>query len=99
MPPETSPFQVLGAPLQALGAPARPRDGLVYVSGAWRSAADASISVFDHGLLYGDGVFEGIRAYNRRVFKLARQLHRLLDSANAIRPDSPHTQSNVARLW
>src|ERR1700704_1501230 len=77
MPLETSPFQ-------ALGAPARPSDGLVYVSGAWQSAADASISVFDHGLLYGDGVFEGIRAYNGRVFKLKEHLDRLYNSARAI---------------
>ena len=91
MPLETSPFQ-------APGAPARPSDGLVYVSGAWQSAADASISVFDHGLLYGDGVFEGIRAYNGRVFKLERHIDRLFDSAKAIRLDIPHTHAQVCEL-
>jgi len=54
----------------------RPNDGLVYVSGAFRTAADASVSVFDHGLLYGDGIFEGIRAYNGRVFRLERHIER-----------------------
>jgi branched-chain amino acid aminotransferase len=91
MPLETS-------PIQAPGAPARPSDGLVYVSGAWRSAADASISVFDHGLLYGDGVFEGIRAYNGRVFKLERHIDRLFDSAKAIRLDIPQTHAQVCEL-
>jgi branched-chain amino acid aminotransferase len=91
MPPETS-------PIQALGAPARPGDGLVYVSGAWRTAAEASISVFDHGLLYGDGVFEGIRAYNGRVFKLERHIDRLFDSAKAIRLDIPQTHAQVCAL-
>src|SRR5580692_1680677 len=91
MPLETSPFQ-------ALGAPARPSDGLVYVSGAWRSAAEAAISVFDHGLLYGDGVFEGIRAYEGRVFKLERHIDRLFDSAKAIRLEIPLSRGEVVRL-
>jgi branched-chain amino acid aminotransferase len=91
MPLETSPFK-------AAGAPARPSDGLVYVSGSWQPAADASISVFDHGLLYGDGVFEGIRAYNGRVFKLERHIDRLFDSAKAIRLDIPQTHAEVCEL-
>ncbi len=49
--------------------------------------ADAKISVFDHGLLYGDGVFEGIRVYNSRVFELEAHIRRLYDSAKAIRLD------------
>ena len=76
----------------------RPTDGLVYVSGAWRAAGDASISVFDHGLLYGDGVFEGIRAYNGRVFRLERHIDRLFDSAKAIRLEIPHTPAEVCDL-
>ncbi len=47
--------------------------------------SEAEISVFDHGLLYGDGVFEGIRVYNRRVFELEAHLRRLYESAKAIR--------------
>src|SRR5437660_3936184 len=73
-------------------------DGLVYVSGAFRAAADASVSVFDHGLLYGDGVFEGIRAYNGRVFKLERHIERLFDSARAIRLQIPAAPDDVAAL-
>ncbi|PYQ75236.1 MAG: branched-chain-amino-acid transaminase [Acidobacteria bacterium] len=73
-------------------------DGLVYVSGAFRSAADATVSVFDHGLLYGDGVFEGIRAYNGRVFKLERHVERLFDSAKAIRLAIPHTPSEICDI-
>jgi branched-chain amino acid aminotransferase len=89
---ETSPINPAGAPV------ARPTDGLVYVSGAWRPAAEASVSVFDHGLLYGDGVFEGIRAYNGRVFKLERHIDRLFDSAKAIRLDIPNSHAEVCEL-
>src|SRR3954462_13903510 len=72
--------------------------GLVYVSGAFRASADAAISVFDHGLLYGDGVFEGIRAYNGRIFKLERHVERLFDSAKAIRLDIPHSPEQVCDI-
>jgi branched-chain amino acid aminotransferase len=78
--------------------PPRPTGGLVYVSGAFRPAAEAAVSVFDHGLLYGDGVFEGIRAYNGRVFKLERHIDRLFDSAKAIRLDLPHTHAEVCEI-
>jgi branched-chain amino acid aminotransferase len=91
MPPETS-------PINAAAPVARPSDGLVYVSGAWRTAAEASVSVFDHGLLYGDGVFEGIRAYNGRVFSLERHIDRLFDSAKAIRLEIPQTHAEVCEL-
>ncbi|HZR26834.1 MAG TPA: branched-chain-amino-acid transaminase [Vicinamibacterales bacterium] len=70
----------------------------IYVSGTFRSPADAAVSVFDHGLLYGDGVFEGIRAYNGRVFKLERHVERLFDSAKAIRLEIPHTQSDMCDI-
>src|SRR5438046_8865338 len=72
--------------------------GVVYVSGSFHSAADAAVSVFDHGLLYGDGVFEGIRAYNGRVFKLERHIDRLFDSARAIRLAIPHTHAEVCGI-
>jgi branched-subunit amino acid aminotransferase/4-amino-4-deoxychorismate lyase len=42
----------------------------IYIDGQWYSREDAKVSVFDHGLLYGDGVFEGIRVYSRRIFRL-----------------------------
>jgi branched-chain amino acid aminotransferase len=86
------------SPIKTPPPVARPTDGLVYVSGAWRTAAEASISVFDHGLLYGDGVFEGIRAYNGRVFKLERHIDRLFDSAKAIRLEIPHSHAEVCDL-
>ena len=70
----------------------------VYVSGAFCSAADASVSVFDHGLLYGDGIFEGIRAYNGRVFRLDSHVERLFDSAKAIRLTIPHTPAQVCDI-
>jgi branched-chain amino acid aminotransferase len=73
-------------------------DGLVYVSGEFVPAAAASVSVFDHGLLYGDGVFEGIRAYNGRVFKLERHIDRLFDSAKAIRLDIPQSHGEVCQI-
>ncbi|MGA3170800.1 MAG: branched-chain-amino-acid transaminase [Chthoniobacteraceae bacterium] len=56
----------------------------IYIDGAFVPESEAKISVFDHGLLYGDGVFEGIRFYNGRVFRLDRHLDRLWDSARAI---------------
>ena len=57
----------------------------IYVSGRFCSDEEATINVLDHGLLYGDGIFEGIRAYNGRVFKLDRHLERLFQSAKALR--------------
>ncbi|MDE1170838.1 MAG: branched-chain-amino-acid transaminase [Verrucomicrobium sp.] len=56
----------------------------VFIDGKFYDQADAKISVFDHGLLYGDGVFEGIRIYHGRVFLLDEHLDRLADSAKAI---------------
>ncbi len=58
--------------------------GVVYIDGQYTSHADAKINVFDHGLLYGDGVFEGIRVYNGKVFKLKSHLIRLYQSARFI---------------
>lgn len=56
----------------------------IYIDGKFYPKEEAKISVFDHGLLYGDGVFEGIRAYNGRVFRLTEHLDRLYDSARTI---------------
>ncbi len=55
-----------------------------WMNGSLVPVAEATVSVFDHGLLYGDGVFEGIRFYKRRPFRLEEHLERLLDSARAI---------------
>jgi len=57
--------------------------------------ADAKISVLDHGLLYGDGVFEGIRIYNSRVFELEAHIKRLYESAKVIRLDIPMSRSKL----
>ena len=56
----------------------------IYIDGDFVDKEDANISVFDHGVLYGDGIFEGIRAYNGRVFRLDDHLQRLEESARAI---------------
>ncbi len=61
----------------------------VYVDGELLPRSKAKVSVFDHGLLYGDGVFEGIRAYNGVVFKLREHIDRLYESANYIRLEIP----------
>lgn len=57
---------------------------VIYCNGAFVPEEEAKVSVFDHGFLYGDGIFEGIRAYHGRVFKLAEHLKRLYESAKSI---------------
>lgn len=57
---------------------------VVWVDGQWHTRETATISVYDHGLLYGDGVFEGVRVYGGKTFKLADHIDRLFDSAQAI---------------
>lgn len=69
----------------------------IYIDGKFYSERDAKISVFDHGFLYGDGVFEGIRAYHGRVFKLKEHVERLFYSAKAILLDIPMTPEEVSR--
>jgi len=61
----------------------------IFIDGTFRDESEAKISVFDHGLLYGDGVFEGIRAYHGRVFKLKEHIDRLFFSAKAILLELP----------
>lgn len=67
----------------------------IYIDGKFLNERDAKISVFDHGLLYGDGVFEGIRAYNGRVFKLKEHIDRLFYSAKAILLKIPMKHSEI----
>src|SRR6478672_8773310 len=69
----------------------------IYVDGEFRGEQDAKISVFDHGLLYGDGIFEGIRAYNGRVFKLKEHIDRLFYSAKAILLQIPMTHEAIMK--
>jgi branched-chain amino acid aminotransferase len=69
----------------------------IYIDGNYYDEQNAKISVFDHGLLYGDGVFEGIRAYNGRVFKLTEHINRLWASAKAILLSIPVTREEMIR--
>jgi branched-chain amino acid aminotransferase len=71
-------------------------DLFVYVNGKLVQRNDASISVWDHGLLYGDGVFEGIRAYNGVVFKLKEHVDRLYESAHYIRLKIPMSKEQMS---
>lgn len=67
----------------------------VWLDGRLVDRADAKVSVFDHGLLYGDGVFEGIRAYNGRIFRCDDHLERLFQSAKAIRLTMPLSREQL----
>ena len=70
---------------------------LVYIDGKLLPKEDAKISVFDHGLLYGDGVFEGIRVYNSKVFLMQDHIDRLYESALAIRLEIPISKSEMIK--
>jgi branched-chain amino acid aminotransferase len=69
----------------------------IFIDGKYYSERDAKVSVFDHGLLYGDGIFEGIRAYHGRVFKLREHIDRLFYSAKAILLDIPMSPAQIMR--
>jgi branched-chain amino acid aminotransferase len=69
----------------------------VYIDGKFCDERDARISVFDHGLLYGDGIFEGIRAYNGRVFRLKEHIDRLFYSAKAILLNVPLSHAEIMK--
>jgi branched-chain amino acid aminotransferase len=68
----------------------------IFISGKLYEKEDAKISVYDHGLLYGDGVFEGMRSYGGKVFRLAAHLDRLWNSAKAICLEIPMTKEEMA---
>jgi len=70
----------------------------IYVDGKFVPEEDAKVSVFDHGFLYGDGVFEGIRAYHNSVFKLNEHIDRLYDSAHAINMQIPLTKAEMTEV-
>ena len=69
----------------------------IYISGKFFDKENAKISVYDHGLLYGDGVFEGMRSYGGKVFRLAQHLDRLWDSAKAIWLTMPISKDEMAK--
>jgi branched-subunit amino acid aminotransferase/4-amino-4-deoxychorismate lyase len=72
-------------------------DMKVFIDGKYYDEGKAMVSVFDHGLLYGDGVFEGIRAYNGRVFKLKEHIDRLFYSAKAILLELPMSHAELMK--
>ena len=69
----------------------------IYIDGKYFDERNAKVSVFDHGLLYGDGIFEGIRAYNGRVFKLKEHIDRLYASAKSILLTIPITHQQMMK--
>src|SRR5437588_8077703 len=69
----------------------------IFIDGKYHDERAAKISVLDHGLLYGDGIFEGIRAYNGRVFRLKEHIDRLFYSAKAILLTIPMSHPNLMR--
>jgi branched-chain amino acid aminotransferase len=71
------------------------QEPLIYIDGEYHPKSQAKISVFDHGLLYGDGVFEGIRAYNGTVFKLKEHIDRLFRSAHTMMLQIPLTKQKM----
>ncbi|HYK82667.1 MAG TPA: branched-chain-amino-acid transaminase [Gemmatimonadales bacterium] len=71
---------------------------IVWIDGTYYDRGSAKVSVFDHGLLYGDGVFEGIRSYNRRIFRLAQHLDRLYASAKGAWLEVPMPKPAMRRM-
>ncbi len=71
---------------------------IIWIDGTYYDRTSAKVSVFDHGLLYGDGVFEGIRVYNRRVFRLAQHLDRLYASAKGAWIEIPLAKPAMHRM-
>jgi branched-chain amino acid aminotransferase len=72
------------------------KEPLVYADGKFVKKSKAFVSVFDHGLLYGDGVFEGIRVYGGNVFRLVDHIDRLYDSAKSIHLKIPITRNKMS---
>jgi branched-chain amino acid aminotransferase len=70
----------------------------IWLDGKWYDRETAAVSVYDHGLLYGDGVFEGVRIYGGRIFRLAEHLDRLYDSAHAIWLTIPISKEEMAAV-
>jgi branched-chain amino acid aminotransferase len=70
----------------------------IWLNGEWVDRASATVSVYDHGLLYGDGVFEGTRVYEGRAFRLDEHLDRFYDSAHAILVDVPIGKADLAAV-
>lgn len=80
------------SPAHGVGVPT------VWLDGKWCERDTAMVSVYDHGLLYGDGVFEGVRVYGGKIFRLAEHLDRLYDSAKAIWLNVPMEKDELASV-
>jgi branched-chain amino acid aminotransferase len=70
----------------------------IWLDGRWLDRETATVSVFDHGLLYGDGVFEGIRVYGGKIFKLEEHIERLYDSAQALWLSIPMSKAEMIAI-
>ncbi|KPV45589.1 branched-chain amino acid aminotransferase [Alicyclobacillus ferrooxydans] len=70
----------------------------IFMNGEYVGKEDAKVSVYDHGFLYGDGIFEGIRAYDGNIFRLDEHIRRLYDSAKAMLLTIPYTQQEMAEI-
>ena len=70
----------------------------IYLDGKFVDEEEAKVSVFDHGFLYGDGVFEGIRAYHNSVFRLKDHVDRLYDSAKAVNMEIPVNEEQMSEI-
>src|SRR3954468_21515831 len=82
----------MSAATQSTGAP------VIWLDGKWCDRSTAMVSVYDHGLLYGDGVFEGVRVYGGKIFRLAEHMERLYDSAKAIWLTIPMAPEEMAAI-
>ncbi len=71
------------------------KEPVVYIDGEYHLKTEATVSVYDHGLLYGDGVFEGIRAYNGTVFRLREHIERLFEGLHVIRVNTPLSKEQL----
>src|SRR5262245_63155661 len=87
----------LGTKSQSLISRPRPMPLKIYIAGKYYDKEDAKISVYDHGFLYGDGVFEGMRSYGGKVFRLKAHLDRLWASAKAIWLKMPMSQEEMTK--
>jgi branched-chain amino acid aminotransferase len=94
--PQTSAKKAVKPPVDNKAATGSAKKEMtIYVDGKFFAENDAKVSVFDHGLLYGDGIFEGIRFYNGRVFRLEEHLQRLWDSARSILLEIPMSMTEM----
>jgi branched-chain amino acid aminotransferase len=99
-PPGDDYILVMTATLQPAKQAPNPGAGVptIWLDGKWYDRETATVSVYDHGLLYGDGVFEGIRIYGGKIFRLAEHLERLYDSAHAIWMTVPMPREEMAAV-